>query len=67
LILGLINILKNKNHQFQVWVKFYWLTILSVIGIMFIRLYGSSFMMMGLVLILISWGMHPKVQKKNHN
>jgi hypothetical protein len=23
LILGLINILKNKNHQFQVWVKFY--------------------------------------------
>jgi len=51
LILGLINILKNKNHQFQVWVKFYWiLAILSVISIIFIRLYGSSFMM-GLVLV----------------
>jgi hypothetical protein len=25
LILGLINIFKNRNHQFQVWVKFYWL------------------------------------------
>jgi hypothetical protein len=51
LILGLINILKNKNHQFQVWVKFYWiLAILSVISIIFIRLYGSTFMI-GLVLV----------------